>query len=349
MASMKDISKVCGVSVATVSKALNNHSDIGEETKQYIKKVAREMGYLPNSAARALKTNRTHSIGVLFADDARSGLTHDYFAGVLDSFKRMAEKCGYDLTFINSSRNRADSMTYLEHSRYRGYDGVVIACIDFTDPEVLELVQSNIPVVTIDYVFNGHIAIISDNVSGMRDLMEYICRMGHKKIAYIHGANTGSSSTVTANRLSSFYRTAEQFDIEVPAEYVREGFYRNTDRSYRITNEMLDLPDPPDCIIYPDDFAAFGGINAIRERGLRIPEDISVAGYDGIQAARHLSPRITTLRQDTEQIGFVAARELISLIERPKSTIIQQITVPGLLVEGESVAAVGSARINSGI
>lgn len=344
MASMKDISKVCGVSVATVSKALNNHSDIGEETKQYIKKVAREMGYLPNSAARALKTNRTHSIGVLFADDARSGLTHDYFAGVLDSFKRMAEKCGYDLTFINSSKNRADSMTYLEHSRYRGYDGVVIACIDFTDPEVLELVQSNIPVVTIDYVFNGHISIISDNVSGMRDLMEYICRMGHKKIAYIHGANTGSSSTVTTNRLSSFYRTAEQFGIEIPAEYVREGSYRDTDRSYRITNEMLDLPDPPTCIIYPDDFAAFGGVNALRERGLQIPGDISVAGYDGIQAARHLSPRITTLRQDTEQIGFVAARELISLIERPKSTIIQQITVPGQLVEGESVAALESVR-----
>lgn len=344
MTSMKDISKVCGVSVATVSKALNNHSDIGEETKQYIKKVAREMGYLPNSAARALKTNRTHSIGVLFADDARSGLTHDYFASVLDSFKRMAEKCGYDLTFINSSKNRADSMTYLEHSRYRGYDGVVIACIDFTDPEVLELVQSNIPVVTIDYVFNGHIAVVSDNVRGMRDLMEYICRMGHKKIAYIHGANTGSSSTVTTNRLSSFYRTAEQFGIEVPAEYVREGFYRDTDNSYRITNEILSLSDPPTCIIYPDDFAAFGGINAIRERGLRVPEDISVAGYDGIQAARHLSPRMTTLRQDTEQIGFVAARELISLIERPKSTIIQQITVSGQLVEGQSVAAVGPVK-----
>ncbi|MCM1112926.1 MAG: LacI family transcriptional regulator [Muribaculum sp.] len=343
MTSMKDISKACGVSVATVSKALNDHKDIGEETKQHIRKVAREMGYFPNSAARALKTNRTHSIGVLFADDARSGLTHDYFASVLDSFKRMAEKCGYDLTFINSSKNRVDSMTYLEHSRYRGFDGVAIACIDFTDPEVLELVQSDIPLVTIDYVFNGRIAVLSDNAGGMQELAEYICRRGHRKIAYIHGANAGSSRTVTGNRLSSFYRTTERFGIEVPAEYVREAFYRDTEKSYHATNEMLDLQDPPTCIIYPDDFAAFGGINAIRERGLRIPEDISVAGYDGIQAARHLEPRITTLRQDTEQIGFVAARELISLIERPKATIIQQITVAGELVEGQSVASVGHA------
>ncbi len=106
MASLKDISRVCGVSVATVSKALNNHSDIGEETKEHIKKVAKEMGYLPNLSARALKTNKTHGIGVLFVDEAGSGLTHDYFSSVLDSFKRTAESRGYDITFINSCKNR---------------------------------------------------------------------------------------------------------------------------------------------------------------------------------------------------------------------------------------------------
>lgn len=337
MTSMKDISKVCGVSVATVSKALNNHKDIGEETKRHIRKVAREMGYSPNFAARALKTNRTHSLGVLFVDDARSGLTHDYFASVLDSFKRMAEKCGYDITFINSSKNRVDSMSYLEHSRYRGFDGVAIACIDFTDPEVLELVQSDIPLVTIDYVFNDHIAVMSDNAAGMKELTGYICSLGHRKIAYIHGAVTGASSTVTANRISGFYRTAEYYGIEVPDEYIREAAFRDTEGAFRLTNELLELPDPPTCIIYPDDFSAFGGINAIRKRGLRIPEDISVAGYDGIQAARHIEPQLTTLQQDTEQLGFAAARALISLIERPKSTIIEQITVPGTLIEGKSV------------
>ena len=86
MVSMKDIAAACGVSVATVSKALNNHSDIGEETKQHIKEVARNMGYSPNALARALKTNRTYNIGVLFVDEAQSGLTHDYFSQVLDSF-----------------------------------------------------------------------------------------------------------------------------------------------------------------------------------------------------------------------------------------------------------------------
>lgn len=336
MASLKDISKVCGVSVATVSKALNNHTDIGEDTREHIKRVAKEMGYSPNLSARALKTNRTHGIGVLFVDEAMSGLTHDYFSGVLDSFKRTAEKFGYDITFINCCKEREDRMPYLEHSRYRGFDGVVLACIDFSDPEVVELVKSDIPVVTIDYLFNNRFAVVSDNVTGIRELLEYIYSCGHRKIAYIHGAD----SAVTANRLSSFYRTAERLGLEIPDEYIREAVYRDTATTYSVTSELLDLPEPPTCIMYPDDFAAFGGINAIRERGLRIPEDISVAGYDGIRAARHLEPKLTTVRQDTEQIGCVAARSLISLIERPKTTVVEHIVIPGTVVEGKSVARI---------
>lgn len=336
MASLKDISKICGVSVATVSKALNNHHDIGEETKENIKRVAKELGYSPNLSARALKTNRTYGIGVLFADEAMSGLTHDYFSGVLDSFKRTAEEKGYDITFINSCKNRPGRMSYLEHSRYRGFDGVVLACIDFSDPEVIELVQSSIPVVTIDYLFNNRTAVVSDNVTGMKELLEYVYSMGHRRIAYIHGAD----SAVTTGRLTSFYRTAERLGLEIPDEYIKEAAYRSTTAAYRMTNELLDLPNPPTCILYPDDFAAFGGINAIRERGLRIPEDISVAGYDGIRAARRLEPKLTTVRQDTERIGSEAAKRLISLIDKPKTTIVEQVIVPGTVVEGKSVARI---------
>lgn len=336
MASLKDISKACGVSVATVSKALNNHTDVGKETRAHIKKVAKELGYSPNLSARALKTNRTHGIGVLFVDEATSGLTHDHFAAVLDSFKRTAEKGGYDITFINCYRDREDRMTYLEHCRYRGFDGVMLACIDFDDSEVVELVQSDIPVVTIDHIFNNRMAVISDNVNGIRDLVEFIYHKGHRKIAYIHGAD----SAVTKNRLSSFYRTMEMLGLEVPDEYIREAAYRDTVTTYDMTSQLLDLPNPPTCILFPDDFAAFGGINAIRERGFRIPEDISVAGYDGIPAARHLEPQLTTVRQDAEQIGCVAARQLISLIDRPKSTIVEQIIIPGAVLEGRSVATI---------
>lgn len=336
MASMKDISRECGVSIATVSKALNNHTDIGEETKAHIRRVAKEMGYFPNSSARALKTNRTYNIGVLFVDEARSGLTHDYFSEVLDSFKRTVESKGYDITFINSSAGGRGRNTYLEHCRYRGFDGVVAACVDFYDPAVEELVKSDIPIVTIDHLFNDRVAVMSDNVKGMKDLFTYIYEMGHRKIAYIHGAD----SSVTRSRLSSFYKTAEEFGIKVPDEYIREAAYRDTTTAGTETEKLLDLPDPPTCIIYPDDFSSFGGMNVMKERGLRIPEDISVAGFDGIRVGRHIEPQLTTLWQDTKAIGAKAGECLINLIERPKTTLVEQVIVEGKVYQGKTVARI---------
>lgn len=336
MVSMKDISKVCGVSIATVSKALNDHSDIGEETKANILQVAKEMGYFPNSLARALKTNRTYNIGVLFVDEAQSGLTHDYFSYVLDSFNRATEARGYDMTFINASKNRQRQMSYLEHCQYRGFDGVVIACVDFYDPEVEELVKSDIPLVTIDHLYHGRAAVVSDNVKGMRDLLTYVYEQGHRRIAYIHGAD----SYVTKCRLSSFYKTAEDLGITVPDTYIKEAAYRDTKETGRMTEELLALSEPPTCILYPDDFSCFGGINVIKEQGLQIPEDISVAGYDGIRIGRHIEPQLTTLRQNTAAIGASAAEKLIDLIEKPKTTIIEQVIIGGEVYAGKTVGEV---------
>ncbi|SFG20663.1 LacI family DNA-binding transcriptional regulator [Oribacterium sp. WCC10] len=335
--SLKDISNACGVSIATVSKALNDHSDISAEKKAQIKKTAAELGYRPNAAAQALKTNRTNNIGVLFVDEANSGLTHDYFSHVLDSFKQTAEKNGYDITFINSNRSDENRMSYLSHALYRGFDGVVIACVDFYDPEVTELVNSSIPVVTIDHMFDSCMSVQSDNVTGMKDLVTYIYKQGHKKIAYIHARET---SSVTQSRLTCFYKTMQEFGLEIPDEYMISAPYRDTVKTYEATKKLLDLKNPPTCIICPDDFSSFGCMNAVRERGLRIPEDISIVGYDGIELARRISPRLTTLVQDTRKLGSLAAEKLIALINNPKGTLIEHLLVDGKLDEGESVAKI---------
>ena len=119
MVSLKDIANMCGVSVATVSKALNDQPDVGQETRDKIKALADELGYFTNSAARALKTNRTHNIGVLFVDEGHRGLTHEFFAALLNSFKAEAEHCGYDITFINNRNVGGKPMSYLQHCLYR--------------------------------------------------------------------------------------------------------------------------------------------------------------------------------------------------------------------------------------
>ena len=151
MVSLKTIAERCGVSTATVSKALNDHKDISEATRKRVRQVADELGYFPNAAARALKTNRSYNIGVLFEEEAGRGLTHEYFSGVLNGLKKQAEKLGYDITFINTCfENR--KMSYYDHCRYRNFEGVAIVCADFNEPDVVELMNSELPVVTIDYV-----------------------------------------------------------------------------------------------------------------------------------------------------------------------------------------------------
>ncbi len=343
MVSMKDISAVCGVSVATVSKALNDQNDIGQETKKRIRQVAEELGYFPNTAAKMLKTNRSYNIGVLFNHEDYSGLTHDYYALVLDSLKRTVEEKGYDITFVNTSKRRAGTSSYLEHCRSRGFDGVAIVCTDFYSPEILQLVRGGIPIVTLDHLFNNVCAVMSNNVRGMQDLLTYIYKKGHRRIAYIHGAD----SAVTQSRLSSFYRTAAGLGLVVPDEYIRISPYRDTKGAYVETVKLLGLREPPTCILYPDDFSAFGGFNAIRERGMRIPDDISIAGYDGIRIARHIEPALTTLQQDTEELGKMVGEKLLSLIEHPKTTLVETLVVEGHVFEGNSVANVKNGKSNS--
>lgn len=330
MVSMKDIARSCGISAATVSKALNCQPDISVETRARVCETARKMGYMTNSAARALKTNRTYHLGVLFVDERRSGLGHEYFSTMLESFKAEAERHGYDITFINHNVC-GNPTSYLQHCRYRGVDGVVIACVDFQDPQVRELADSDLPLVTVDHVFNNRLAVVSDNVDGVEALVRYAYSKGHRKIAFLHGEKT----TVTQNRLVGFYRACEELGLDIPEEYVRESVFHDPDRCALETQALMRLPDRPTCILFPDDYSYVGGMNVLRQMGIRVPEDVSVMGYDGIHLARVLD--LTTYWQGTHTLGRLAAERLISLIEHPKTTLIDRIMVTGKLLEGTTV------------
>lgn len=333
MVSMKDIAAACGVSVATVSKALQDQNDISRATKELVAGKAREMGYMANSAARALKTNRSGCIGVVFSDLGRRGLTHEFFAAVLNNFKVEIESHGYDMMFIN--RNVVGGETgYLQHCLYRGVDGVAVICADFYEPELQELVASGLPLVTLDHAFNDRNAVISDNVGGAESLVSFAHSKGHTKIAFIYGERTA----VTEQRLRGYYRSMERFGLDVPEEYIVAARYYDATGCYEAAKGLLNLPEPPTCILFPDDFSLIGGIRAIQERGLRIPEDISVMGYDGIVVSQVMSPRITTYRQDTVLLGKTAARVLLDMIDHPKTALPSHTVVPGELIEGESVA-----------
>ena len=332
MVSLKDIATKCGVSVATVSKALNGHTDISAATKEKLLKAAKEMGYFPNSQARALKTNRTYNIGLMFVEEPGKGFAQEFFAKIISTFKTACEKAGYDITFINKGFGK-QKMSFYEHCKYRNVDGILLTSGDFTDPDVYEIINSDIPSVTIDHIFDSSIAIMSSNEIGVEKLMDFVYEKGHRKIAYISGSNTA----VSERRLRGFYKACEVRGIEINPKWLLQGDFHNPDVAYKLTKELLSHKDKPTCIFMSDDYSAIGGLNAVRDMGLSVPEDISLVGFDGISYSQIMRPKLTTYLQDTETIGKKAAERLISLIEKPETTFSEVITIDGWLLEGESV------------
>ena len=332
MVTIKDISERCGVSRATVSKALNGHTDIGADTIAQIRRVAKEMGYLPNATARTLKLGRSHNIGVLFVDKTGSGLKHEYFSLILESLKVEAERRGYDITFISKDIGEFQ-MDYYEHTKYRNCDGVVIASVDFSDPAVIKLIASEIPTVTLDFVYDNRTSVLADNIGGMSTLVNYVYEMGHRRIALIHGEDT----SVTQKRMVSFYKTCATLGISVPEYYVKPAMYHDPKSSGLATRELLALSDRPTCIFYPDDFSFIGGMNELERQGISIPDDMSVVGYDGILLSQVLRPRLTTYLQDAQAMGQAAAARLVEAIEQPKTCLPQQIMISGKLLKGDTV------------
>lgn len=332
---IKDVSAKCGLSISTVSKAFNNYADISAETRELVQRTAREIGYYPNAIARTLKTNRSYNLGVLFQEDRGTGLTHSFFASVLDAFKSEGEKRGYDITFINHHIGWT-GMTYLEHCRYRNVDGVCVVCADFYAPEVIELVESDIPIVTVDHSFNNRSCVLSDNIGGLKLLVTDAIKKGHRRIAYVHGQR----ASVTENRIIGFYRAMQENGIEVEPDYLVEGMYDNPVSSMQAVLSLMKLPQPPTCILLPDDHSCLGALQAAKQLGLRVPEDLSIAGYDGIRLTQLIQPRLTTIEQDAKRIGAQAAEFLIDRIENPRTAGSELATIPVKLLEGESIGAV---------
>lgn len=327
MVTIKMIAQRCGLSTAAVSRALNHLPGVSQKNAERVRRIAEEMGYYPNEAARTLKTSRSKLIGVLY----RNNIAHEFFASILEGIHIEAERHGYELVFL--SRN--PGMSYLDHARQRQCAGVVVVQGQLYDDEnVMSLVRSSLPTVSVEYEYQGGTMIVNDNVGAMEELVHYLHdEMGHSRIAYIHG----ESCQITGERLAGFVRGCRDCGIAIPEEYVREGLFRTPEESARITGELLALPQRPTCILYPDDVSYLGGVAEIRRRGLSVPEDVSCVGFDGGLLSRSISPQLTTYHQDGEQMGARAAQEVISAIEDPRCAVPRTVPVNGCIQKGETV------------
>ena len=331
-----DVARRAGVDPDVAWRLVNARiSDIDEQTRRGVMDAAAALGYAAPRLAR--------SLGILFSEDSGQGLTHPFFILILNAFKAEAERRGYDVTFIgNGPGGEAESR--LEHCRRRGVDGVCMVCVDFADPAIKALATGGLPCVTIDHIYKGVPAVLSDNETGVQKLVEYAISRGHRRIAFISGHN---NSVVTRTRISQFRNTMAYHSLPIPADFVIEGRYHDIELTKANVKRLLGLRERPSCILLSDDLTYLGAQEAARELGLRIPEDISFAGYDGIPLTQALTPRLTTIRQSSDSIGQAAARRLIGLVENPENASRKPSVFPVELIEGGTVAEGGTKGLGS--
>ena len=333
MVTLKDIARECKVSFSTVSKALKGSPEISHETTEFVQKKARELGYHPNFAARTLRTNKTYDIGLIFEEKTGVGLQHEYFASVISGIQKVAFQKGYDITFVGG--NSLQNYDYFSHALARNYDGVAILSCDFDSQGIVDLLKSDVPVVTLDYYFDSkHSAVLSDSAAGVKELTEYVISMGHTKIAFVHGEDTW----VTQQRVGAFKKTCEEHGIKIPEEYFLEVLYHDADGCAEATKKLLSLPEAPTCIFYPDDYASLGGMRALSRLHLTLGKDISIVGYDGINLTSMMIPPLTTYEQNGKLIGKAMADALFDQIEKGSQFTPKKEFIDGRVLKGGTVA-----------
>ena len=277
----------------------------------------------------------TNRIGVLLNDILGSGLTHDLFSRILESFKNYCEQEGYIIFFLNAQPKYLINHTFLDQIKELDCSGVFIPNITFDMPEVQAIYKAGIPAVNIDFKTEGAVSVASDNQNGIIELVNYVCNeKKHSKIAYISG---DPESEVAKIRLETFKAACKKCKIEIPEKYIRESRFRDIRDVTRKTEELLNMPDPPTCIFFPDDYSAIGGINVIHNRGLDVPRDISYCGYDGVNLVSLWDPQLATVVQDTDTMGVTAARVLIELMSTGKSGDGSEVLIPTKLQIGHTV------------
>ncbi len=333
MATLKEIASACNLSTTAVSKALRNQPDISEETIIRVKKIAKEMGYTPNSAAVRLRTNRSYTIGVLTQDNNGNHIHHDFFSAILERFVFVANQCGYTVIFLSKNLGN-QNLSYLECVKTLGCDGIFSIISEYQHPQMQELMEASIPAVAVDYSYHLQSSVHSDNKEGMYQMVQYAYQMGHRKIAFIHGP---IKNHVTQLRLASFHKACVELGLDIPKEYIVNSFFNDPQASEQATIQLLSLNDPPTFIFYPDDFAFIGGRNALEKLGLSYPEDISVAGYDGQLLSQVISPKLMTWQQNTQEIALQGWKILREAIESPKTYLPTAYHVKGELLLGNSV------------
>ena len=324
---IKDVAERAGVSIATVSRALNDKDDVSAPTRERVREVARSVGYAPDPTARSLVSHKTQLIAVVVGDNAgHRDLSLIFFGMVLGAISRRLSQSDYVPLLLQPSDVGP------EHR----FDAAILIGVDGDDPLVTEISRRDVPLVGVDVRFEtGRAAYVgSDHAEGVRLALAHLHALGHRRIAHLAGA---LNTVAGAARLEAFRDEAAALGLDVPDGLVRRGDFTSAS-GYRETCALLALDERPTAILAASDLMALAALQAIRDAGLQPGTDIAVAGFDDLEAAALAHPPLTTIRQDRKELGTLAANRAIELVEDPDSTPQDTIVPVELVVRASSTS-----------
>jgi len=313
---IRDVAHRAGVSIATVSRVLNEKGDVRSTTRQRVQAAATELGYSVDSVGRALASQRTRLIGVFVGDNAgHRDLSLMFFGKVLAAISRRLAQHGYEPLLLQDA----------DAGGAHRFDAAVVIGVDEDDPVVLDLFAREVPVVGVDVECHGpHASFVgSDHGAGVRLALAHLRALGHRRIAHIAGA---TNTLAGAQRLGAFLDSCP----DQPRDYVRQGDFSSAS-GYAEASALLVLDEPPTAIVAASDLMALAALQAIWESGRRPGRDVAVVGFDDLEAAALAHPPLTTVRQDRHELGATAAECAIDLVERPDG-VVRRVVLPVELV-----------------
>lgn len=307
---LKDIAERLGVSIPTVSRALHNKSDIGEETKRKVIALAKELQYEPNQFAITFKNQQSYIIGVIIPQ-----IVHHFFSNVISGIITEAEKIGYSVMLFQSNENYESELKGTQTFKKTMIDGLIISLSDTTHnvDHLIGLQDHKIPVVLIDKVSDLMDAskIVCDDYKGAYNATKHLIDIGKKNIAHITGSLTPMT---TKERYRGYVDAIKNNGLKVDPNLLKYCNLVSEKESYARTKELLNYVNPPDAIFCATDPTAIGAINAIKDNGLKIPEDIAVMGFSNWSMSSVIDPPLSSVVQPDYKMGQKAVRLIIKEI-----------------------------------
>ncbi|MCC7445989.1 MAG: LacI family DNA-binding transcriptional regulator [Anaerolineae bacterium] len=325
---IKDVAREAGVSYSTVSRVLNNQPHIHPDKRQRVLDAAARLGYVVNLQARGLVGGRTQTIGLLLHE-----LSAPYMGLVVQGIDEELAAAAYELILQTTHRHRHKE-TLLVNTVSRGMIDGLLLLLPLELESYLDVLRDRqFPYVVIDHQgFDDFSPTVSaDNVQGAYTATKYLIELGHRRIGFVAGRFDTSSGT---DRLAAYKAALTDAGLPFDPDLVQPGAYEQHG-GYLAANALLDLPQPPTALFCANDASAFGAYEAIRNRGLRIPQELSVIGFDDIPQAALVHPPLTTIQQPLVEIGRRAARLLLHYIAQPDYPV-EHIVMPTRLIVRES-------------